>query len=100
MDIIDVQKLVDAHVSHDAPLCRVNDATVQIGLVDKPHEWHKHEAEDKFFYVVEGGFRIDLADRTIELNARQGFTVPKGVMHRTRATIERTVMLTIGSAAA
>ena len=62
----------------------------------KTHEWHIHDIEDKFFYVVEGGFRIDLEDRTVELAPKQGFTVPKGMMHRTRSIAERTVMLQIG----
>jgi hypothetical protein len=37
---------------------------------------------------------IDLEGRTVELTPRQGFTVPKGAMDRTRAP-ERTVILMI-----
>ena len=46
---------------------------------------------------MEGRFQIDLEGRTVELAPRQGFTVPKGVMHRTRAP-ERTVVLMIEGA--
>jgi mannose-6-phosphate isomerase-like protein (cupin superfamily) len=46
--------------------------------------------------VVDGKFFIDLEGRTVELAPQQGFTVPKGVMHRTRAP-ERTVVLMIES---
>jgi mannose-6-phosphate isomerase-like protein (cupin superfamily) len=46
---------------------------------------------------VEGRLLIDLEGRTVELAPRQGFVVPKGVMHRTRAP-ERTVILMVGNA--
>jgi mannose-6-phosphate isomerase-like protein (cupin superfamily) len=100
LEVVDVQALVAGHAEaggEKAP-CRVNDSVIAFGMADKVFEWHKHDAEDKFFYVVEGRFRIDLEDRTVELTSKQGFTVPKGVMHRTRAAVENTVMLTIGSA--
>ncbi|HTS71716.1 MAG TPA: cupin domain-containing protein, partial [Terriglobia bacterium] len=42
-------------------------------------------------------FLIDLEDRTVELSPRQGFLVPKGVRHRTRA-LERTVILMVENA--
>jgi mannose-6-phosphate isomerase-like protein (cupin superfamily) len=38
-----------------------------------------------------------LEDRTVELAPRQGFVVPKGVLHRTRA-LEKTVMLMVENA--
>lgn len=79
-------------------VCRVNDSVVQIGLADKEHEWHAHAEEDKFFYVVEGGFVIDLEGQTVQLAPKQAFTVPKGVKHRTRRATENTVMLIVGSA--
>ncbi|WP_207714254.1 cupin domain-containing protein [Scytonema sp. UIC 10036] len=57
-------------------------------------QWHKHDNEDEFFYVVDGKLIIDLENKTVELAPKQGFTVPKGVLHRTRAP-ERTAMLMI-----
>jgi len=56
--------------------------------------WHEHKDIDEFFFVLEGKFLIDLEDRVIDLAPRQGFVVPKGVRHRTRAP-ERTVILMI-----
>ena len=73
-------------------LCRVNDSVVRLGVVKGEYHWHKHENDDEFFYVIEGQLLIDLEDRTIELSPRQGFVVPKGTMHRTRAP-QRTAML-------
>jgi mannose-6-phosphate isomerase-like protein (cupin superfamily) len=48
--------------------------------------------------VLEGRFIIDLEGRSIELEPRQGFVVPKGVVHRTRAP-ERAVILMAETAA-
>lgn len=61
--------------------------------------WHKHDEEDEYFYVVDGLFLIDLQeeDRTVELAPKQGFMVPRGVVHRTRVP-ERTVILMIEGA--
>ena len=61
------------------------------------YHWHKHDADDEFFYVIEGRFMIDLEGRTVELTPRQGFVVAKGVLHRTRAP-ERTVILMVENA--
>lgn len=94
LERIDVQALADAVKEpwHNQTLCQVNDCVVRLGVLQGAFHWHKHDREDEFFYVVEGRFVIDLEDRTVELAPRQGFTVPKGVMHRTRAP-ERTVIL-------
>jgi mannose-6-phosphate isomerase-like protein (cupin superfamily) len=51
--------------------------------------------------VVEGKLLIDLRndanDRIVELLPRQGFVVPRGVVHRTRAP-RRTVILMVENA--
>lgn len=78
-------------------LCRVNDCVVRLGVIQGEFHWHKHDHEDEFFYVVEGRLFIDLEDRTVELRPDQGFTVPRGVVHRTRAP-EKTAMLMIEGA--
>jgi mannose-6-phosphate isomerase-like protein (cupin superfamily) len=99
LELVDVQMLVDACKEswYNQTLCRVNDCVVRLGVLQGEFHWHKHDKEDEFFYVVEGRFVIDLEGRTVELRPRQGFTVPKGVMHRTRAP-ERTVILMIEGA--
>jgi cupin domain len=82
---------------YNQTLCRVNDAVVRLGVVQGEYHWHKHDADDEFFYVVEGRFWIDLEDRVVELGPGQGVVVPKGVPHRPRAP-ERTVVLMVETA--
>jgi len=98
LELVDLQALVDACRDpwHNQTLCRVNDCVVRLGVVQGQFHWHKHDTEDEFFYVVDGRFFIDLEGRTVELAPQQGFTVPKGVVHRTRAP-ERSVVLMIES---
>ena len=94
LELIDIRKLQEECKDDwfNQTLCRVNDCVVRLGVLRGEFHWHKHDEEDEFFYVVEGRFLIDLEDRVIELMPQQGFLVPKGVLHRTRAP-ERTVVL-------
>jgi mannose-6-phosphate isomerase-like protein (cupin superfamily) len=78
-------------------LCHVNDCVVRIGLIEGEFHWHKHDQEDEFFYVVDGRLLIDLEDRVVELSPKQGFTVPRGVLHRTRAPQRTAIMMVEGS---
>jgi mannose-6-phosphate isomerase-like protein (cupin superfamily) len=78
-------------------LCAVNDAWVRLGVMEGDFHWHRHEAEDEFFLVLEGQLDIELEDRTVELGPGNAFTVPKGVMHFPHAR-GRTVVLMIESA--
>jgi hypothetical protein len=96
LELIDVQKLADACTDkwYNQTLCQVNDAVVRLGVVEGEYHWHEHKDLDEFFYVVDGRFLIDLEGRTVDLAPDQGFVVPKGVRHRTRAP-ERTVILMV-----
>jgi homogentisate 1,2-dioxygenase len=99
LELVDVPALVAACTDrwYNQTLCRVNDSVVRLGIVQGEYHWHKHDDEDEFFYVVQGRFLIDLENRTVELAPGQGFVVPKGVVHRTRAP-ERTVILMVEGA--
>lgn len=96
LELIDVKKLVDECQEDwfNQTLSQVNDCVVRLGIVKGEFHWHKHDDEDEFFYVISGKLLIDLEDQSLELVPQQGFMVPKGVIHRTRA-LERTVMLMI-----
>lgn len=94
LELIDEKALADAAPPpwYNQTLCQVNASVVRIGVVKGEYHWHKHDHDDEFFYVVEGNLLIDLEESTVDLAPRQGFVVPKGVLHRTRAP-QRTVIL-------
>lgn len=96
LEIVDEKALSDScpHKWYNQTLCQVNASVVRLGVVEGEYHWHKHDNGDEFFYVVEGRLLIDLEGRTVELEPRQGFVVPKGLMHRTRAP-QRTVVLMV-----
>ncbi len=91
---------------YNQTLTQVNDSVVRLGVMTGEYHWHHHDHDDEFFFVLSGRFLIDLEPaedgvtpgRVVELGPRQGFTVPKGVVHRTRAP-ERSVILMVETAA-
>jgi mannose-6-phosphate isomerase-like protein (cupin superfamily) len=83
---------------YNQTLCKVNDSVVRLGVMQGEYHWHKHDNDDEFFFVLEGHFIIDLEDRSVDLQPQQGFVVPKGVKHRTRAP-DRAVILMVETAA-
>jgi mannose-6-phosphate isomerase-like protein (cupin superfamily) len=99
LEVVDVPALVAVaqHPWYNQTLCCVNDSVVRLGVVLGEYHWHKHDTEDEFFYLVSGKFLIDLEGRTIELKPGQGFVVPKGLVHRTRAP-EKSVILMVEGA--
>jgi mannose-6-phosphate isomerase-like protein (cupin superfamily) len=58
-----------------------------------PFTWHRHDDTDDFFLVLKGHLRIELRDRTIELDPGEIFVVPKGVEHRPVADEEVHLLL-------
>ena len=99
LEVIDTNALAAAttHNWYNQTLCRVNGSVVRLGVIEGEYHWHKHDADDEFFYVVEGLLVIDLEGRTVELGPGQGFVVPHGIVHRTRAP-RRTVILMVENA--
>ncbi|MBC8144597.1 MAG: cupin domain-containing protein [bacterium] len=99
LEVIDVQKLIDNCTDkwYNQTLCKVNDSVVRLGVMEGEYHWHKHDDLDEFFMCLDGLFIIDLEDRVIELAPRQGFVVPKGVMHRTRAPQRSTILMVEGA---
>jgi mannose-6-phosphate isomerase-like protein (cupin superfamily) len=99
LEIIDEKALADAceYKWYNQTLCAVNGSVVRMAVIEGEYHWHKHDDDDEFFYVVEGQLLIDLEFRTVALSPRQGFVVPKGAIHRTRAP-RRTVILMVENA--
>ncbi|HEX4840990.1 MAG TPA: cupin domain-containing protein [bacterium] len=95
LERIDIREL--AGTVHDKwfnqTLCQVNESVVRLGVIEGDFHWHKHDHEAEFFYVVDGTLVIDLEGRTVELGPQQGFVVPQGVSHRTRAPARSIILM-------
>lgn len=94
--LIDVGAEAAAHEPwFNQTLTTVNDSAIRLGVLEGEFHWHKHDREDEFFLVLEGLLMIDFEHaETIELGPTQGYTVPRGRVHRTRAS-ERTVVVMV-----
>jgi mannose-6-phosphate isomerase-like protein (cupin superfamily) len=100
LELIDVPAEAARHEPwFNETLVTVNDAVIRLGVIEGDFHWHKHDDQDEFFLVVEGELLIDLqyGDRTVTLGPQQGFSVPRGAVHRTRA-LGRTVILMVEAA--
>jgi mannose-6-phosphate isomerase-like protein (cupin superfamily) len=100
LTLIDVSLLAKTVTDqwYNQTLCKVNDSVIRLGVMQGEYHWHKHDNDDEFFFVLSGRFIIDLEGRSVELLPNQGFTVPKGVLHCTRAP-EKSVILMVETAA-
>ncbi len=55
--------------------------------------WHKHDAEDELFLVIEGRFVMEFRDHEVALKKGELLIVPRGVEHRPVAAEEVQVLL-------
>jgi mannose-6-phosphate isomerase-like protein (cupin superfamily) len=75
-------------------LTSVNDSVVRLGVIEGEFHWHKHDETDEFFLVLDGRLLIDFEDRdTVTLEPQQGYTVPRQVVHRTRAPVRTSILM-------
>jgi mannose-6-phosphate isomerase-like protein (cupin superfamily) len=95
LTLIDLPAEIAAHEPwFNQTLTTVNDAVVRLGIIEGDFHWHKHDDQDEFFLVLDGRLLIDLEDReTVALEPHQGYTVPKGVLHRTRAPLRTAILM-------
>ena len=54
---------------------------------------HHHDHEDELFLVVEGKIKMELEDRTLEINQGEFVIIPKGVKHKPSADEEAKVLI-------
>ena len=97
LQLIDVESLVRKCTDkwYNQTLCQVNDSVVRLGILHGEYHWHKHDKEDEFFFTLSGKLLLDIeGGESIELKQNQGYVVPKGIIHKTRAR-EKTVVLMI-----
>jgi mannose-6-phosphate isomerase-like protein (cupin superfamily) len=75
-------------------LTTVNGSAVRLGIVRGQFDWHKHDHGDEFFLVLDGQLLLDIKDRgSVVLNRHQAYTVPKSVLHRTRAPNKTAILM-------
>jgi mannose-6-phosphate isomerase-like protein (cupin superfamily) len=99
LTVIDIPAEVATHEPwFNQTLTQVNDCVVRLGIIHGEYHWHKHDREDECFIVLDGELLIDIEGRgTITLTRHLGYTIPKGVVHRTRA-LQKTVILMVEGA--
>jgi mannose-6-phosphate isomerase-like protein (cupin superfamily) len=96
LTLIDVGAEAAAHEPwFNQTLTRVNDAVVRLGVLEGDFHWHKHDSEDEFFLVLSGQLVIEVEGGAspVVLGPHQGYTVPRGVMHITRAPVRTAVLM-------
>jgi mannose-6-phosphate isomerase-like protein (cupin superfamily) len=98
LELIDIPNIIEESKKdwQNFSLSEVNDCVVRLGVIRGEFHWHSHDNEDEFFYVIDGLLHIDLKDKTVDLNSGQGFMVPKGVSHRTRAPRRTSILMIEG----
>jgi mannose-6-phosphate isomerase-like protein (cupin superfamily) len=74
-------------------IAELDDSYVKVAKVHGTLAWHSHAHEDELFFVLKGRLRIEMEQRTVELNEGELFVVPKGVRHNPVADDECHVML-------
>ena len=74
-------------------VAELNGQLVKLVKFQGPFTWHKHDAEDEMFLVVEGSFDLEFRDRTVRLSPGEFCVVPRGVEHRPVAENEAHVLL-------
>ena len=71
----------------------LNGQQVKLVKLEGEFVWHKHDNEDELFFVVKGGFTMELRDQNIELNEGEFLIIPRGVEHKPVAESEAWIML-------
>jgi mannose-6-phosphate isomerase-like protein (cupin superfamily) len=71
----------------------LNEQDVKLVKVQGEFPWHRHEAEDEFFLVWKGNFRVEFRDRTVDLGPGEAIVVQRGVEHRTAADREAEIII-------
>jgi len=95
LELVDIPKLINECKEKwfNQTLTKVNNSVVRLGILQGEYHWHKHDNDDEFFFVLEGELFVELENTTIKLQPKQGVTVSKGILHRTKALIKTVVLM-------
>lgn len=88
LTVVNLNQLADSvdQTYKNFVVMNINNHCVRLAVMEGEFRWHQHPRSDECFLVVEGELEIDLADgRTFRLKPGEVFTIPAGVIHRTRS---------------
>ena len=71
----------------------LNNQHVKLAKLKGEFIWHKHDVEDELFLVIKGTLKMELRDKTIEIDEGEFIIVPHGVEHRPVADEEVHILL-------
>ncbi len=74
-------------------VAELNGQHLKVAKLEGAFVWHAHPDEDEAFLCLDGSFRIELRDGTIELAPGDLVVVPRGVEHRPVADAEAHALL-------
>ena len=78
---------------HPRVVAELNGQHVKLVKFQGEFVWHQHAGEDEMFLVLEGSFRMEYRERSVEVRAGEFVVVPRGVEHRPVAAEEVAVLL-------
>ncbi|MDO6588655.1 mannose-6-phosphate isomerase [Loktanella sp. D2R18] len=96
MQAINIAQKLSLFDSHWDPkvVASYNNNDVMVVKFQGEFPYHKHDATDDFFLVIEGQVTMDFDHQeSVTFRAGELFIVPKGVVHRPRAEQEAKVLL-------
>jgi len=70
-----------------------NQDCLKLSVYEGEGSWHAHPETDEMFLVLDGALVLDIHDgATITIGPRQVATVPAGVIHRPRSSVQSTIL--------
>ncbi|WP_305036165.1 cupin domain-containing protein, partial [Myxococcus sp. AB025B] len=79
--------------SEHGAIGELNGRRVRLAKLSGPCAWRHHEHEDVLFLVLSGRLRMELRERTVEVEPGELIIIPRGVEHRPLAEEEAHVLL-------
>ena len=74
-------------------IAELNGQQVKIAKVQGEFVWHRHEAEDELFLVLDGRLTIRLRDGEVVLEPGEMYIVPRGVEHQPYAEHQTAILM-------
>lgn len=95
VDKIDLKTKLESFEDQWSPkiIAALNGQEVKLAKLEGAFEWHSHPDEDELFLVLEGEFKMEFRDHTVEMKKGQIIVVPRGVEHKPVAEKACSVLL-------